>query len=182
VRFTETEVDGAWIVEPEPIGDERGSFARVFDVEEFADHGITTAVVQVNLSRNRHAGTLRGLHLQRAPHAETKLVRCVAGALFDVAVDLRPDSPSYLRWVGAELTADSGRALVVPEGCAHGFLTLADDTVAIYQVSAHYTPAAEGGYRYDDPAFGIAWPREVTTISDKDASWPDFATDGGSDV
>lgn len=179
MRFTETEVQGAWIVDADPIGDERGSFARIFDVEEFAAHGITTAVVQANLSRNRHAGTLRGMHLQRAPHAETKLVRCVSGALFDVAVDVRPDSPSYLRWVGVELTAGNGRALVVPEGCAHGFLTLVDDTVATYQVSAPYTPAAEAGYRHDDPAFGIDWPREVTVISDKDASWPDHAADGG---
>jgi dTDP-4-dehydrorhamnose 3,5-epimerase len=182
MRFTELEVVGAFVIDPEPFSDERGSFARVFCSEEFAEHGLEPTIVQSNLSRNRQAGTLRGMHFQRAPHAETKLVRCVRGALFDVVVDLRPDSPTFRRWAGAELTADNDRALYVPRGCGHGFLTLADDTVALYDVSAPYTPSHEGGLRYDDPAIGIEWPGPVSTVSDKDRSWPLLAADAPEGV
>jgi dTDP-4-dehydrorhamnose 3,5-epimerase len=174
VRFTELQVAGAFVVDPDPVSDDRGSFARVFCAEEFAEHGLETTIVQGNLSSNHHRGTLRGMHFQRAPHQETKLVRCVSGALFDVVIDLRPDSPTFRRWAAAELTADNGRALYVPRGCAHGFQTLEDGTAALYDVSAPYTPDAEGGVRFDDPAFGVEWPLPVELISDKDRSWPRF--------
>jgi dTDP-4-dehydrorhamnose 3,5-epimerase len=172
MRFTETAVVGAFVIDPEPFSDERGSFARVFCAHEFEEHGLEPRIVQSNLSVNHQAGTLRGLHYQRAPHEETKLVRCIRGALFDVVVDLRPGSPSYRRWVGVELTADNQRALFVPRGCAHGFQTLVDDTEAIYDVSAMYAPDHEGGAHHADPAFGIEWPLPVASISDKDRSWP----------
>jgi dTDP-4-dehydrorhamnose 3,5-epimerase len=172
MRFTETAVVGAFVIDPEPFSDERGSFARVFCAHEFEEHGLEPRIVQSNLSVNHQAGTLRGLHYQRAPHEETKLVRCIRGALFDVVVDLRPGSPSYRRWVGVELTADNQRALFVPRGCAHGFQTLVDDTEAIYDVSAMYAPNHEGGAHHADPAFGIEWPLPVASISDKDRSWP----------
>ncbi|MGH7930054.1 MAG: dTDP-4-dehydrorhamnose 3,5-epimerase family protein, partial [Candidatus Binatia bacterium] len=132
--------------------------------------------VQANLSFNWKNGTLRGLHYQVAPHEESKLVRCTRGALYDVIVDLRPQSPTYLRWLGVELTADNHRMLYVPEGFAHGYQTLVDATEAFYQVSAFYAPGAERGARYDDPAFGIEWPAEVIVISDKDAGWPDYSS------
>jgi dTDP-4-dehydrorhamnose 3,5-epimerase len=172
MRFTETAVVGAFVIDPEPFSDERGSFARVFCAHEFEEHGLEPRIVQSNLSVNHQAGTLRGLHYQRAPHEETKLVRCIRGALFDVVVDLRPGSPSYRRWVGVELTADNQRALFVPRGCAHGFQTLVDDTEAIYDVSAMYAPDHEAGAHHADPAFGIEWPLPVASISDKDRSWP----------
>jgi dTDP-4-dehydrorhamnose 3,5-epimerase len=174
MRFTETEVAGAFLIDLEPFVDDRGSFARTFCAREFADHGLSTSMVQSNLSRNAKAGTLRGMHFQRAPHEEAKLVRCIRGALFDVVVDIREGSPTRGRWAGAELTADNARALYVPEGCGHGFQTLEDDTEALYQVSAFYAPGHEGGFRFDDPAFGINWPRAISSISDKDASWPAF--------
>ena len=126
------------------------------------------------MSYNRRKGTLRGMHFQREPHAETKLVRVVRGAIYDVIIDLRPDSPTFKRWIGVELTAENRRALYVPAGFAHGFQTLADDTEVFYQVSAFYTPGAEGGVRYDDPAFAVSWPLPVSVISAKDAAWPDF--------
>jgi dTDP-4-dehydrorhamnose 3,5-epimerase len=174
MRFTETEVAGAYVVDLEPFEDDRGSFARVFCAEEFADHGLEPTIVQANLSRNRVAGTVRGMHFQSAPHAETKLVRCIRGALFDVVVDLRPDSPTYGRWAGRELTPANGRALYVPRGCAHGFQTLEDDTEAFYAASAAYAPDHEGGVHHADPAFGIEWPLPVASISPKDDAWPRF--------
>src|SRR5690606_1245417 len=127
-------------------------------------------------SLTRKAGTLRGMHFQRAPHAEDKLVRCARGAIWDAIVDLRPDSPTYCRWIGVELSEANGRMLLVPKGFAHGFVTLADDVVVTYQVSESYTPASEAGARHDDPAFGIEWPVEVRSMSDKDRNWPDFPT------
>ncbi|MFP5309997.1 MAG: dTDP-4-dehydrorhamnose 3,5-epimerase [Actinomycetes bacterium] len=172
MRVTELDVAGALLLDLEPFVDERGSFARAFCARELADAGAPFEVAQANLSENPRAGTLRGVHLQRAPHEEAKLVRCVRGALFDVVVDLRPDSPTFGRWAGEELSADNGRALLVPEGCGHAFLTLADDTLAFYLVSEPYTPGAELGLRFDDPALGIDWPRDVAVISEKDASWP----------
>jgi len=172
MKFTPTRLAGAVLIELARHGDARGYFARTFCAETFAGEGLVGAFVQANHSANLAAGTLRGLHYQRAPHGEVKLVRCVEGALHDVIVDLRPESPSFRRWEGFELTAENGRMLYVPAGFAHGFLTLEDDTHAVYQVSHPYTPGAEGGLRWDDPAFAIAWARPVAVISEKDAAWP----------
>ncbi len=172
--FTPTELKDATIIDLEPFHDERGFFARTWCQREFAEHGLVATVVQANMSYNRRKGTLRGMHFQREPHAETKLVRVVRGAIYDVIIDLRPDSPTFKRWIGVELTAENRRALYVPAGFAHGFQTLADDTEVFYQVSAFYTPGAEGGVRYDDPAFAVSWPLPVSVISAKDAAWPDF--------
>ena len=173
--FNQTELAGAYVIELEPRADERGFFARTWCQQELAHHGLNTNVVQANMSYNTHRGTLRGMHYQRAPYAETKLVRCTRGAIYDVIVDLRPDSATFKHWIGVELTADNRRALYVPEGFAHGFITLADDSDVMYQVTAFYTPGAEGGLRYDDPAFGIDWPAPIAVISDKDRSWEPFA-------
>jgi dTDP-4-dehydrorhamnose 3,5-epimerase len=170
--FTETPLAGAYLVELERRGDDRGFFARAFCTREFAAQGLATEFVQANMSQSRDPGTLRGMHFQRAPAQETKLVRCVAGALYDVIVDNRPDSSTYLQSFGAELTAENGLAIYVPKGFAHGFQTLAPHTMASYMVDEYYTPEAEGGYRHDDPALGIDWPAKVTVISTKDASWP----------
>ncbi|MBO1751983.1 dTDP-4-dehydrorhamnose 3,5-epimerase [Actinotalea sp. BY-33] len=178
MRYTTTAVDGAIIVDLDPFSDDRGLFARTFDAEEFAAHGIDVGVAQCNLSYNHKAGTLRGLHRQVPPHAEGKLVRCTAGAIVDVAVDVRPESPTYGQHVMVELTAENRRALFIPAYVAHGYQTLVDGTEVTYQVSGPYVPGGEQGYRYDDPAFGISWPHEVTLISDKDASWPLVASLG----
>jgi dTDP-4-dehydrorhamnose 3,5-epimerase len=172
--FTETELKGAYIIDLERREDDRGFFARTWCQNEFEAHGLVARIVQANTSYNKLRGTLRGMHYQRAPYAETKLVRAVRGAIVDVIVDLRTDSPTYKRWISVELTADNRRALFVPEGFAHGFQTLEDDTDVSYQVSAFYTPGAEGGARYNDPAFDIQWPLPISVISDKDATWPDF--------
>jgi dTDP-4-dehydrorhamnose 3,5-epimerase len=172
VRFTPTEVDGAMIVDLEPFSDDRGFFARSFDTEEFAAHGLDVDVAQCNVSFNHRAGTLRGLHRQVPPHAEGKLVRCTAGAIVDVAVDVRPGSATYGKHVMVELTAANHRALFVPPYVAHGYQTLVDATEVTYQVSGPYAPGGEQGFRHDDPAFGLVWPLEVTVISAKDASWP----------
>lgn len=179
MRFLPTTLKDAVLIEPERREDPRGWFARTFCEDEFAAHGLKTRFVQQNASANPKAGTLRGMHFQNAPHAEVKVVRCTRGALFDAIVDLRPDSPTRGQWEGFELTPENGRMLYVPEGFAHGYLTLADDTEAAYLVSYPYTPGAEGGLRYDDPAFGIEWPREVAVISDKDAAWPAFHQPAG---
>lgn len=175
MRFTPTTLKDAVLIDLEKRDDARGWFARTFCEEEFAAQGLKTRFVQHNASANPRAGTLRGMHFQNPPHAEVKVVRCTRGALFDAIVDLRPDSPTYGKWEGFELTAANGRMLYVPEGFGHGYLTLADDTEASYLVSYPYTPGAEGGLRYDDPAFGIAWPREVAVISEKDAAWAPYA-------
>lgn len=172
--FTETELPGAYLIEIEQRIDERGFFARTWCRNEFEQHGLVANIVQVNMSSNHRQGTLRGMHYQRPPYAETKLIRCTKGAIYDVIIDLRPDSPTYLRWIGVELTDDNYRMLYVPEGFAHGFQTLADTTEVTYQVSAFYTPGAEGGARYNDPQFAINWPLPVAVISEKDATWPDF--------
>jgi dTDP-4-dehydrorhamnose 3,5-epimerase len=172
--FTATELKDAYIIDLDRREDNRGFFARTWAADEFESRGMVSRVVQANLSYNRTKGTLRGMHFQHAPYAETKLVRCVRGAILDVIVDLRPDSPSYKRWVGVELTAENRRALYVPEGFAHGFQTLVDDAEVMYQVSQIYTPSAEGGVRYDDPAFGIIWPLPPTEMSPKDQRWPLF--------
>lgn len=175
--FRATELDGAFVIEPEPRVDDRGFFARIYCVNEFAAHGLNTRLVQANLSYNRRAGTVRGMHYQLAPKAETKLVRCTAGAIYDVIVDLRPDSATYLRWIGVELSAANRAMLYVPEGFAHGFQTLTDDAEVAYQVTEFYSPEHERGVRWDDPALNIRWPAAVTVISDKDRNHPDYRRD-----
>ena len=172
--FTGTPIDGAWILDLERRGDERGFFARVWCQSEFRSRGLTADFVQCNTSHSVYRGTVRGLHYQIAPHEEVKLVRCIRGRIFDVIVDLRPASASYLRWFGAELTADNRRMLYVPTGCAHGYETLEDDTEVEYPVSAAYVAAAEKGVRWDDPRFQIAWPEPPRHLSGKDRAWPDF--------
>jgi dTDP-4-dehydrorhamnose 3,5-epimerase len=175
MRFSQTELRGAWLIEPVPARDERGFFARTFCVHEFADHGLTTRFVQHNTSYSVARETLRGMHFQRAPHAEVKVVSCLKGAIWDVIIDLRPESPTYCEWQGFELTADNYRQLYVPEGFAHGFQTLCADSEVGYLISAFYAPAAASGVRHDDPAFAIDWPLPVSVISEKDKSWPDFS-------
>lgn len=173
--FTPLELDGAFVVDLELREDERGFFARTWSREEFEQHGLNPAVEQCNLSFNHRRGTLRGMHFQRPPHAEVKLIRCTRGAIFDVIVDLRPGSATYTHWLGVELSAENRRALYVPEGFAHGYQTLVDATETQYQVSEGYAPDAEGGVRWDDPAFRIEWPTaEMRTISEKDRAWPDY--------
>lgn len=170
--FTACPLDGAWLIDVEPATDERGFFARTWCRREFAAHGIGAQFLQASVSGNARRATLRGLHYQAGPHQEAKLVRCTAGAVFDVIVDLRPRSAGYLRWYGVELSAANHRALYVPEGCAHGFITLADDSEVLYLISAEYAPGAAHGVRWDDPAVGVRWPLEPLVISARDAAWP----------
>jgi dTDP-4-dehydrorhamnose 3,5-epimerase len=172
MRFTETRLKGAFIIDLERREDERGFFARTFCAREFAEHGLNTAFVQCHTSFNRAAGTLRGMHYQAPPAAETKLVRCTSGTIYDVIVDLRPDSPTYLEHVAVELDAESRRQLYIPELFAHGFITMTANTEIAYQVGAFYAPEHERGLRYDDPALGIAWGMAVAVISQKDRNWP----------
>jgi len=174
MRFTPTRLSGAFILDPERREDARGHFARTFCRREFEAHGLKPDIAQANIAWNARKGTLRGMHYQVAPAAETKLVRCTRGALWDVIVDLRPGSRTFLEHIGVELSAENGRQLFVPELFAHGYITLADDTEAAYQVGEFYAPDAERGIRYDDPALGISWPVPVEVISDKDAAWPAF--------
>lgn len=173
--FHETKLAGAYIIDLEPRLDDRGFFARSWCQREFEQHGLNPTLVQCNVSYNKLAGTLRGMHFQVAPHAEVKLVRCTRGAIFDVMLDLRPDSPTFKQHVGFELSADNRRALYMPEGFGHGYLTLCDDTDVFYQVTAFYAPDAASGVRWNDPAFGIVWPADVRLISERDAQYPDFA-------
>ena len=183
--FTDTGIEGVWVVEPERHEDERGFFARTWDPDEFAAHGLNPHLAQCSISFNARRGTLRGLHFQVAPREEAKLVRCTAGAMFDVALDLRTQSPTFRSWFGTTLSGENRRALYVPEGCAHGFLTLADATEVYYQISAPHAPDAARGVRWDDPAFAIEWPGEVSVISERDRTYADFAgerkkaSDGG---
>ena len=172
MRFTETELSGAFVVDIDPKEDERGFFARLYDASLFEQHGMNPRIAQTNLAHNRRAGTLRGMHYQLPPATETKFVRCVRGAIYDVIVDLRADSPTYLRHFGVELSAANGRALYLPGMFGHGYQTLEDDSDVIYQVGEYYAPDVERGLRHDDPALGIEWPLEVTVISEKDRSWP----------
>ena len=171
MRFTPTKLDGAWIVEPEPQEDDRGLFARTFCAREFRDQGLTSAFVQCNTSWNSHKGTVRGLHYQLPPACEVKLVRCTAGSLWDVIVDMRSDSPTYLQHVSIELTARNRRALYIPKMFAHGFQTLDDGSEVFYQMSEFYAPELATGLRYSDPKLGIRWPLPVASMSDKDQSW-----------
>lgn len=170
--ITTTPIEGPAIVDLEQRTDDRGFFARTFCIEEFGVAGLPTVVEQCNLSGNVKAGTLRGMHFQIAPHPEAKLVRCIRGAILDVIVDMRPESPTRLQHIAVELTADNRRALLVPPYFAHAYLTLTDDAEVMYQVSGSYSPGAERGLRWNDPALDIAWPIPVEVISDKDASWP----------
>ncbi len=172
MRFTSLDIEGAWTVAPAPFRDERGWFARVFCEEIFAGHGLETHFPQHSLSCSRDKGTLRGMHYQRAPHGETKLVACLQGAVWDVLVDLRPHSSTYLRWTGVELSVENGVQVYIPEGCAHGFQTLTDEVLIRYMISSAYTPDHAAGLHYNDPAIGIHWPAEPVVMSDKDRNWP----------
>lgn len=180
--FRDTELAGVRIVELEPHNDGRGSFARSFCTDEFIAAGIGMSVVQTNISRNTSRGTLRGLHFQAEPAPEPKLVRCTAGRIFDVAVDLRPASPSFCRWASIELDADSYNGVYIPGGCAHGFLTLSDNAEVTYLMGAAYVPELACGVRWNDPVFKIAWPFEPETMSDKDAAYADFDPDAMRDT
>jgi dTDP-4-dehydrorhamnose 3,5-epimerase len=174
MKFTESRIPGAWIVDITAIRDDRGFFAMTWLPAEFRAHGIEPDLAQCNLAFNHKRGTLRGMHFQHAPHAQAKIIRCTRGALLDVIVDLRPASPAYCHWEAVELTADNRRMLYMPEGIAHGYLTLADDTEAYYHASAPWEPKAEGGVRWNDPRFGIVLPFAPEVISGKDAAWPDY--------
>ena len=175
MRFVETRLPGSYLVELERREDERGSFARTWCRDELAAQGLSTEVSQCSVSRNKKAGTLRGLHFQSAPHEEVKLVRCTRGAIYDVIVDLRAGSKTAGEWIGVELTAEAGNALYVPKGFAHGFQTLVDESEVFYMMSDPYAPEASTGVRWDDPAFGIDWPAAATrTISERDLTWPDY--------
>jgi dTDP-4-dehydrorhamnose 3,5-epimerase len=178
MRFEETPLAGAWIVDLEPHPDERGFFARAFCEREFEAHGLPVRFPQCNLSRNRRAATLRGMHYAAATQRESKLVRCVRGSIFDVIVDLRSASPTRGAWFGLELSAENGRALFIPAGFAHGFLTLADETDVFYQMGDFFEAGAARGFRYDDPRFPIARPRKPAVISERDATYPDFDWNG----
>jgi dTDP-4-dehydrorhamnose 3,5-epimerase len=174
MKFLETRISGVFEVLPELLSDERGFFARSWCQKEFAAHGLTSRMVQCNISDSLRKGTLRGMHLQAAPFAETKLIRCTRGSIFDVALDLRPGSPTYKQWVAAVLTAENHGMLFIPEGCAHGFLTLEDNCEVFYQMSEFYHPEAARGVRWNDPAFGIEWPGKAEVISARDAAYSDF--------
>lgn len=172
--FEPTKVAGAFVIRAELFEDDRGYFARTFCVRELTAHGIDATVVQGSISHSRRRGTLRGLHYQAAPHGENKIVSVGRGAIFDVAVDLRRDSPTYKTWVGVTLTGEDATSFFIPQGCAHGFITLADDTTVHYQISTVHHPESARGVRYDDPAFGIDWPLEPVVIADRDRRYPIF--------
>jgi len=172
MHFTETAIAGARVIDPSPHQDDRGRFMRVWCAREFAERGINFVPVQANMGFSLGKGTVRGMHVQTAPALEAKLVRCTRGAIFDVVLDLRPASPSYGKWYGTELTAENGRMVYLPEGCAHGYQTLVDNTEMHYMASEFYTPSAARGVRFDDPAFGIQWPLVVAAVSERDRNWP----------
>ena len=174
MRFNQTIIPGVFIIDVEPRSDERGFFARSWCDQEAAEHGIALESEQCNISFNAREGTLRGMHYQTAPFEEIKLVRCTSGAIFDVAVDIRPDSPAFGRHVAVELSAENRRMLYVPRGCAHGFLTLTDNAEIFYQMSGCYSAEHARGFRWDDRSFTIAWPRPVRVISERDRTYPDF--------
>lgn len=172
MKFSETSIPGSFLVEPVPIEDERGSFARTFCTREFQDQGLDARICQCSTSYNRHARTLRGLHYQTPPDSESKLVRCTRGAIYDVIVDLRPESPAFASWFATELSADNRAMLYIPERCAHGFQTLADDTEVFYQISAPYKSGASAGIRWNDPRIAVVWPRTEPIVSQRDANLP----------
>lgn len=172
--FQETKLPGVFEIQLEPLPDDRGFFARSWCQKEFEDHALNPNVVQCNVSFNTRKGTLRGMHYQAAPGAEAKLVRCTSGSIYDVVIDLRPQSPTFKNWIAAVLTSERRNMIYVPEGCAHGFLTLEDKTEVFYQMSEFYSPELSRGVRWDDPAFRIAWPATVEMISERDRTYPDF--------
>lgn len=172
MKFIETRLKGAFIIEPERLEDERGFFARIFCQKEFEAHGLNPRMVQCNISYNKHKGTLRGMHHQAVPMSEAKLVRCTRGAIYDVIIDLRPESPTYCQWLAEELNAENSKMIYIPEGFAHGFQTLEDDTEVFYQMSEFYSPEHARGVRWDDPVFGIEWPLDMKMISEKDQNYP----------
>jgi len=174
--LTETRLRGVHIVDLQRIEDKRGFFARAWCQEEFRGHQLNPCLVQSNVGFSTRRGTLRGMHYQLAPHEEAKLVRCTMGAIWDVMIDLRPESPTHMQWVAVELTAQNRRMLYAPAGFAHGYLTLTDNAEVFYHTSEFYVPAAVRGVRYNDPAFGITWPSEIEVISDTDQSWPDYCS------
>ena len=173
--FTSTEIQGVVLITPERIPDERGFFVKTWGQDDFSAQGLNPNMVARNVSFNREKGTLRGMHFQREPHVEAKLVSPLVGSIYDVAIDLRSGAPTFGKWVGRELRADIGEMLYVPEGCAHGFITLEPNTTVEYLISAFYAPHAASGVRWNDPAFAIEWPLEPTVISARDRVWPDFA-------
>jgi dTDP-4-dehydrorhamnose 3,5-epimerase len=172
MQFTASRIPGAWVIDIAPIKDQRGFFATTWLPEAFRERGIEPALAQCNLAYNHKRGTLRGMHFQKSPHAQAKIVRATRGSLLDVIVDLRPDSPTYRKWDSVELSAENHRMLYMPEGIAHGYLTLTDDVEAYYHASTPWAPQAESGVRWNDPAFGITWPFPPIVISEKDATWP----------
>jgi dTDP-4-dehydrorhamnose 3,5-epimerase len=180
MKFVPLELEDTYLVELERYEDERGFFARTWCREEFAEHGLSSTLEQCSISRSARAGTLRGMHFQRAPHEETKLVRCTRGAIFDAIIDLRTGSSTHGTWLGTELHAEHGTALYVPEGFAHGFQTLTDDAEVFYMMSHRFVPEAASGVRWDDPVFAIEWPYAARrTMSERDRTWPDFVAQPG---
>lgn len=182
MKFTPGAIEGLWVVEIEPVEDHRGYFARAWSDEEFAAHGLVASWPQQNLQHSPRAGTMRGLHYQAPPHSEIKLVRCTRGSVYDVAVDLRPHSPTYRRWVGTELRADTHNAVWVPRGCAHGYVTLEPDSDVFYLTSHAYVPASVRGVRYDDPAFAIDWPRPIEIVPGDYERWPWFSDEQADEL
>lgn len=174
MKFHSHELVGLWSIEPDFVRDERGAFARTWCAREFEERGLNPQLAQCNVSINHKCGTVRGMHFQREPHAEVKLVRVTRGAIFDVAVDLRLDSPTHGRWVGSELSAENHRMFYIPEGFAHGFQTLTDDTEVFYQMSREFVAGSSSGVRWNDPAIRIEWPLPISVIAEKDESWPDW--------
>jgi len=177
MNFSETKLKGAYLIEPERLADERGFFARSWCQREFDEHGLNSKLVQCNLSFNHKTGTLRGMHYQLPPFAETKLVRCTQGAIFDVIIDVRPMSPTFLQWIGVELTEENRHMLYVPQGFAHGFQTLVDGSEVFYQMSEFYAPDCARGLRWNDPAFAIRWPQAISAIAAKDQQYTDCNSD-----
>jgi dTDP-4-dehydrorhamnose 3,5-epimerase len=172
--FTTTELAGVVLITPERIADERGFFTKTWGEDDFVANGLNPRMLARNMSFNRQAATLRGMHFQRPPHAEAKLISALTGAIYDVALDLRKESPTFGKWVARELRAETGEMLYVPEGCAHGFITLEPNTTTEYLISAYYSPEASGGVRWNDAAFNIRWPLEPRVMSERDRAWPDF--------
>ena len=179
MKFTETAIAGCFLIELEPREDERGFFSRLYCEDEFRAHGIDPTIVQINTAMTRKAGTLRGMHFQTAPHADTKLLRCLKGAIYDVCVDLRPNSPTYCSWVSAELTAANRHMLFLPAGTAHGYQTLTDDAEIMYTTNVKYAPDCATGVRYNDASFGVQWPLDISEISAADLEWPDYCKQRG---
>jgi dTDP-4-dehydrorhamnose 3,5-epimerase len=177
MKFEKTKLEGAWIIDIHKLEDERGFFARTFCQREFLEHGLNARVAQCNVSYNRKKGTFRGMHLQVSPFQEAKLVQCTSGAIYDIIIDLRPESPTYLQHLGVTLRAQEYRMLYIPEGFAHGFLTLEEDTNVFYQMSEFYAPECARGFRWNDPAFGITLPANIIVISERDTKYPDFSID-----